>query len=162
MYIKIIGGFIMIKYTQEDTSITFAEIPDEICLCINLSLCPHRCKGCHSQYLQTDCGNELTEIIINNLLERHNGITCVVFMGGDNDKYSLKSFGKFVKSKNIKSAWYSGESSLNLNEYKDYFDYIKVGPYIESLGPLNSKTTNQRLYHIVNDSIEDITHAFWK
>ena len=26
------------------------------------------------------------------------------------------------------------------------FDYIKVGPYVEELGPLTSKTTNQKLY----------------
>jgi hypothetical protein len=27
-----------------------------------------------------------------------------------------------------------------------YFDYIKVGPYIEDLGPLTSPTTNQIFY----------------
>ena len=37
------------------------------------------------------------------------------------------------------------------------FDYVKIGPYIESLGPLNSVTTNQRLYH----HREDITARFW-
>lgn len=152
----------MIKYIPKDTAVTFAEIPIEICLCLNLSLCPHKCTGCHSVYLQTNVGEELTTDIIDYLINKNNGITCVVFMGGDNDKNRLKLFGEFVKSKNLKSAWYSGEASLNLNEYKDCFDYIKVGPYIESLGPLNSKTTNQRLYHIKDCSIEDITYLFWK
>lgn len=154
----------MIKYIPEDTQVTFAEIPDEICLCINLSLCPHHCKGCHSQYLQTDCGDELTKDIINNLLERHRGITCVVFMGGDNDKLRLSDLGKYVKSNSIKSAWYSGEYSLDLNKYKDCFDYIKIGPYIEEYGPLNSKTTNQRMYQInINEPFTtDVTHKFWK
>lgn len=152
----------MIKYIPQDTSVTFSEIPDNICLCINLSLCPHRCKGCHSQYLQTDIGNELTSEVLCSIIERNYGVTCVVFMGGDNGKETIKSFGELVKSKNLSSAWYSGESSLDLDFYKESFDYIKVGPYIEELGPLNSKTTNQRLYKLSSDSIEDITYKFWR
>lgn len=152
----------MIKYIPQDTSVTFSEIPDHICLCINLSLCPHRCKGCHSQYLQTDIGSELTSEALCSIIEQNYGVTCVVFMGGDNDKETLKTFGALVKSNNLKSAWYSGEVELDLNEYKDCFDYIKVGPYIEELGPLNVKTTNQRLYQISNGVVKDITYTFWK
>ena len=48
----------MLKYV--DVMETFAEVPDEITLAINLSNCPHRCKGCHSEYLQKDIGEELT------------------------------------------------------------------------------------------------------
>ena len=48
----------MIKY--KETQVTFSEVPDEISLCINISNCPHRCKGCHSPYLQEDVGYELT------------------------------------------------------------------------------------------------------
>lgn len=152
----------MIKYVKEDTSVCFAEICDEISLGFNLSCCPHRCPGCHSAYLQTSIGEELTTTIIEELINKNRGITCVVFLGGDNDKEIMKSFGEFIKSKNLKSAWYSGETELDLNEYGKYFDFIKVGPYIESLGPLDSKTTNQRLYHIENGIIEDITYRFWR
>ena len=152
----------MIKYVPQDTSVVFAEICDEISLGLNLSLCPHRCRGCHSPYLQTDIGAELTTDIIDNLIKRHHGITCVVFLGGDNDKETLKKFGTFVKSKNLKSAWYSGDSELDLNEYGKYFDYIKVGPYVEELGPLNVKTTNQKLYQISNGVAKDITYTFWR
>ena len=152
----------MIKYVPQDTAITFAEIPIEICLCLNLSMCPHKCHGCHSSYLQTDIGEELTITIIEELINKNRGITCVVFLGGDNDKETMKSFGEFVKSKNLKSAWYSGETELDLNEYGKYFDYIKVGPYIESLGPLNSSTTNQRLYRIEDGCIDDVTYLFLK
>ena len=152
----------MIKYIKEDTSVCFADIRAEISLGINLSCCPHRCLGCHSPYLQTNIGDELTIDIIDDLISRNHGVTCVLFMGGDNDKEALKQFGSFVKSKNLKSAWYSGETELDLNEYGKYFDYIKVGPYIEKLGPLNVKTTNQRLYQIINGIIEDITYTFWK
>ena len=153
----------MIKYIPQDTSVTFSEVPDNICLCLNLSCCPHRCPGCHSKYLQSDIGNELTTSTLNSILDKNNGITCVVFMGGDNDKDSLKALARFVHSKSLKTGWYSGESDLNINEYAECFDYIKVGPYIESLGPLNCTTTNQRLYSIKDDkSVEDITSKFWK
>jgi anaerobic ribonucleoside-triphosphate reductase activating protein len=46
---------------------------------------------------------------------------------------------------------------------KDDFDYIKIGPYLQHLGPLNKPTTNQRLYkNTHNDAWEDITSRFWK
>ena len=53
-----------------------------------------------------------------------------------------------------------------------WFNYIKLGPYIEELGPLNNKNTNQRLYQVreerdetTGDSykgVTDITYKFWK
>ena len=51
------------------------------------------------------------------------------------------------------------------------FNYVKLGPYIEELGPLNSKTTNQRFYKVESVGYEDgttgyelndITYKFWK
>jgi anaerobic ribonucleoside-triphosphate reductase activating protein len=43
------------------------------------------------------------------------------------------------------------------------FDYIKTGPYIAHLGPLNKPTTNQRLYKQLPDgTFDDITARFWK
>ena len=47
----------MLKYV--DVKEVFAEIPDEITLAISISQCPLRCKGCHSQYLWEDIGDEL-------------------------------------------------------------------------------------------------------
>ena len=60
-------------------------------------------------------------------------------------------------------AWYSGRLRLPAGISKEEFDYIKIGPYIRHLGPLNSPTTNQRLYRKKNDnSFEDITSRFWR
>ena len=46
------------------------------------------------------------------------------------------------------------------------FDYIKLGPYDEKLGPLTSKTTNQiffKIEHLDDRSfVTDITSKFWK
>ncbi len=72
----------MLKYTDYD--IVFQEIPDEVTLAVNLSGCPHRCKGgCHSPHLQQDIGEELNEEAISRLLQLYeHSITCICFMGG--------------------------------------------------------------------------------
>lgn len=158
----------MIKYISQDTQVVFAEIPDEICLAVNLSQCPHRCSGCHSPYLQTDCGEELTNETLHKLIKKNPGVTCVCFMGGDGDKERLIEIAKDVTNTGLKTAWYSGEETVDFYKFGWFFDYIKVGPYIERLGPLNSATTNQRLYKIgrlYNQGLimlDDITNKFWK
>ena len=45
---------------------------------------------------------------------------------------------------------------------KKAFDYVKLGPYIESLGGLKSPNTNQRMYKREDDSWNDITVVFQK
>ena len=44
----------MLKYVNTD--IVFQEIPDEVTLAVNISNCPCRCPGCHSEYLWEDVG----------------------------------------------------------------------------------------------------------
>lgn len=40
-------------------------------------------------------------------------------------------------------------------------DYVKLGGWVEALGPLTAPTTNQRLYRIEPDgTMEDITKLF--
>lgn len=149
----------MLKYVDYD--IVFQEIPDEVTLAINLSKCPHRCKGCHSPQLQEDIGAELNEQSLLNIIEKYkNSVTCICFMGGDNNPGMVSELASVVKNKfdgNIKTAWYSGNVSLNDSQNISSFDFIKLGPYIEALGGLKSKTTNQRLYKIEEDKLLDIT-----
>lgn len=151
----------MIKYVPEDTSVVFAEIPDEITLAINISNCPGSCPGCHSPYLQQDTGEELTAEILSALIESNRGITCVCFMGEGKDKDSLLGLTPIVREKGLKVALYSGRYEVP-EDYDSYFDYIKVGPYIEHLGPLDKTTTNQVLYQIVDGERFDITYKFWR
>lgn len=178
----------MIKYTN--TQIVLSEIPDEITLAINISGCPNNCIGCHSSYLLQDIGEELNNLILMDLISASEGITCVAFMGGDRSPEDISSLAYFIKSyynNTIKVAWYSGKTSTKwFSEYAKkseilpnepwvpvdnrWFDYIKLGPYIEEFGPLNKKTTNQRMYKNTGLSSsthrligwEDITYKFWK
>ena len=137
----------MLKYV--DYKVTFSEVPDEISLCINLSGCPHKCEGCHSPYLQEDTGEELTADALAKLVEENEGISCVCFMGGDNDIPQLSLKADFVRKKyHLKTAWYTG---LDFHPTMDRpicksFDFIKTGRYFEQFGPLNNPNTNQRFY----------------
>lgn len=155
----------MLKFV--DTKIVFQEIPDEVTLAINISNCPCHCEGCHSSYLAEDIGRILTIGPLFNLIEDNKGISCVSFMGGDSDPKRINGLAWAIKKKypNLKVAWYSGRQELSNNVNLENFDYIKLGPYKEEFGPLNIKTTNQRMYKIDHEfyhNFVDITNKFWK
>ena len=151
----------MLKYV--DTKVTFSEVPDEISLCINISNCPCQCKGCHSSYLAQDIGTELTFNEVRKLIKKNSGISCIAFMGGDSEPKRIDALASFVTNHyQLKVAWYSGRQELS--NYIDLynFDYIKLGPYKEEFGPLNSRTTNQRFYKVSDGELINITSKFWK
>lgn len=155
----------MLKYTTEQ--IVFSEIPDEITLAINISNCPIHCPGCHSKELWSDIGVPLFDEILMEMLQRYEAVTCVCFMGGDAEPLEVNELSKFVHNfygGKIKTAWYSGRD--NWPTFVPDFDYIKIGSYDEKKGPINVKTTNQKLGKIIKDEdcwhIEDITYKFWK
>ncbi|MGM9531189.1 hypothetical protein [Intestinibacter sp.] len=173
----------MLKYV--DTAITFLEVPNEITLCINISNCPCHCKGCHSSYLADDIGEVLVsdedslakgfgKHISNQLyklIRENEGITCICFMGGDSNPADINFLARAIKLLNwvkLKVAWYSGRQELSPDIDFRWFDYIKLGPYVEELGPLNKPTTNQKFYKVkaTNEEfpryiIEDNTYLFW-
>ena len=162
----------MLKYLN--CQVTFAEVPDEISLCINISNCPMHCPGCHSPELWGDVGEPLTESVIEDLIVSNRGITCVCFMGGDAEPIEVNKLSKWVHehyNNSIKTAWYSGMDSYPT--FTPDFDYVKIGSYRENDGPLNCKTTNQRMVRINHPKVgdlqldcswymEDITYKFWK
>ena len=154
--------------------IVFQEIPGEVTLALNLSNCPCHCPGCHSPHLAEDIGEPLTEELLGGLIERYKGlITCVAFMGGDAEPMNVVRWANYIhdlrfeiEDCKLKTAWYSGRSRA-LEEFKDdkelmALDYVKFGPYIESLGGLKSEKTNQRLYKRVGEEWEDVTSSFWR
>lgn len=153
-----------------DYAVTFSEFPDEISLCINISNCSFHCPGCHSPELWEDVGEELNEDSLSKLIEKNPGISCVGFMGGEPG--AINDLAKFVTEHwMLKIGWYTGYSTVPEDINLDNFDYIKIGPYIESKGPINNPNTNQRMYkHIVvsdmsyniDENWVDITSKFWK
>ncbi len=155
--------------------IVFAEIPGEVTLALNIAGCPFRCEGCHSPWLWDDAGEELTDELLDNLLETYGGsVTCVAFMGGDGDVPEVERLAQRVREwiapppmdvlphidyrplRRLKTAWYSGGDHMPKS---DVFDYVKLGRWDAEKGGLDSPTTNQRLYRIENGRAEDITAA---
>jgi anaerobic ribonucleoside-triphosphate reductase activating protein len=154
----------MLKYVNFD--IVFQEIPDEVTLAINLSNCPNGCPGCHSPFLQKDIGEPLTEEALTVLLRTYGrSVTCVCLMGGDASPDEIVRLAAFLQTQTIapvKVGWYSGRQTLPPSFAPAHFHYVKLGPYIERLGPLKLKTTNQRLYRLdENGQMTDITSRFW-
>ncbi|MBQ9641594.1 MAG: anaerobic ribonucleoside-triphosphate reductase activating protein [Bacteroidaceae bacterium] len=154
----------MLKYVN--TGIVFQEIPDEVTLAINISNCPCRCPGCHSQYLWDDIGLPLDTAAIDAFVSKFGSdITCIAFMGGDADPRAVNQLAQYIHEEHpsFKVAWYSGRLRIPSSINKTDFDYIKIGPYIRHLGPLKKPTTNQRLYRQrLDGTFEDITERFWQ
>lgn len=145
-----------------DTKVVMQEVPDEITLAINISNCPCHCKSCHSSYLAQDIGEDLSIERLTQLGTEAEGITCIAFMGGDADPKRVNRLAKWVKEElDLKVCWYSGRDTISDEINLENFDYIKVGRYDEFLGPLNSRTTNQRLYKVIDSGLFDITNRFW-
>lgn len=101
----------MLKYVNHD--IVFQEFPDEVTLAINLSLCPNGCPGCHSAYLQGNVGDELTEERLRAILDNYIGeITCVGFMGGDNDPRGSCNSPVWFRKHTLESSIQAGTAAV--------------------------------------------------
>lgn len=152
------------KYVN--TSVVFQEIPDEVTLSINISNCPCHCLGCHSDYLWEDIGEPFNAMSLDVMLKEYgDDITCVAFMGGDAEPQEVDALAAWTKKHypHLKVAWYSGRVECSKAIHVKNFDFIKLGPYVATMGPLNKPTTNQRLYKVEKDlSLTDITEKFWK
>lgn len=149
----------MIKYLPELTDIVLEEIPDRVALAVEITNCRGSCPGCHSPFLRRDIGEELTPEALDRLLEDNFGVDCLLFLGEGDDPEALLRLAAHIRvgRPDIELALYSGRTDVE-KEVKEMFDYVKIGPYIAELGPLNERTTNQRLYR----RGEDITSRFWR
>lgn len=142
-------------------SIVFQEVPDETSLAINISGCPHHCEGCHSKYLWEYKGNYISGDI-KSLIEQYDDyITCVCFMGGDQNLEELNELCRTVHGYGLKCCLYSGSDTLKLDGVP-FFDYVKLGSYQQERGGLDSDNTNQKMYRREPNSrhYTDITHYF--
>lgn len=146
----------------------FAEVPSEITLGVSISGCQIRCPGCHSRELWEDKGILLTMEELQNLLDKHKGITTLLLLGGEHDIDTLTELFQYAYKK-VKTAWYCGLDMIPKDKLgiMQYLDYLKLGHYDHELGGLDSSTTNQRFYQIEHQGDgsyyeHDITFKFQK
>jgi anaerobic ribonucleoside-triphosphate reductase activating protein len=135
--------------------ITFSEVPGLVSRCFAISNCGGNCPSCHSPELRENIGEEFTdEMLYNFIAHDYDNIDCYVFLGDGQDPKRMIELLKICKQRKFKTCLYVGKDATNW-EYLRYLDYLKLGSYINALGGLDSKMTNQRMY-----KIENITNQF--
>ena len=140
--------------------VVFQEIPDEISLCFFVAGCDVRCVCCHSAHTWSVRTTpvmplETYEQMLHKYIDK---VSCVLFMGGEWDS-DLPHWLSLAKHYKYKTALYTGRTSLP-EDITIHLDYVKYGPWIEELGGLSSKTTNQRLYDLRTETL--LNHRFYK
>lgn len=143
-------------------TIACQEVPNEISLIINISGCPHHCEGCHSQYLWEYEGKYISDELDDILKEYEGLISCVCFMGGDQNINELNEMLKHcIDVYGLKTCVYSGYDDIDIFDLS-LLNYLKIGKYDATKGGLNSTTTNQKFYVCENKKLEDVTYLFNK
>lgn len=142
-------------------AIVFQEVYNETTLAFSISGCPYHCKGCHSQYLWEYEGDNLIENM-KQIIDKYSGyITCVCFMGGDQNMGELIEALKICKSLNLKTCIYSGSSDISkFNDALPHLDWLKLGKYDERFLSkdhveygVKLATTNQHIYKVKNNKL---------
>ena len=147
----------MLRYHNYD--IVFQEVPNEITLAFTMVGCDLRCVNCHSQELWNNVGHMLTEEYLDVILEKYSGwITCVCFFGGEWQEADLISLFNVVNKYSKSICLYTGREDVS-DDIKKHLTYLKTGPYIEKLGNLKNKNTNQVFMNIKTG--EKLNHLFW-
>lgn len=152
----------MLKYAN--SQVVFQEFPGETTLAFNITGCPNHCPGCHSPYLWKNEGTPLdTEVLSNTISMYKDTITCVGFMGGDQNPQEIKQLSNWIKQNfpKLKTGWYSGRDFWS-DDLMEGFNYVKFGSYKNELGGLDSPTTNQVMFKYIACANRwlDITHYF--
>lgn len=144
--------------------ITLSEVPDRIAVFFEIGCCHNGCKGCHSPHLQT---NKVPFITLEEMVEYANkrvdeGANAIVLMGGTTNGLDMRELYEIINALSFVApvCLYSGLDS-SMEEACElvknaYLSWLKIGSYKESLGGLQSPTTNQRFFKCDFD----ITYSF--
>lgn len=144
----------MLNYLKK--SVCFQEVPNEISLTFSIAGCPRHCFNCSWKSIEKqEQAKPLTNSVYSRFLNKYKGLaSCVLFLGGDWETQDLITKLKMAKEKGYKTCLYTGcEMNLVHEDIKNNLDFIKVGPYVEELGGLNSPKTNQRFIDLVHNVI---------
>lgn len=142
------------KLPVVNKGITLTEVPNRIAVFFEIGNCMVHCPGCHSPELwdtnYTKCTETLEDIEAYIEEQYAKGANAVLFMGGlrsslPGSKAFIYEILKPLAEKGYEICLYDGGTySLALEKASAYCKWLKIGPYVESLGGLDSPTTNQR------------------
>ena len=139
----------MIYYA--DLQIVLQEVPGQISLCVCVTCCPLRCKGCDAPFLwKKGTGTPLTDEVFITTLERYKDmISCVLFMGGEWEEEALIHKLQIAHAYGLHTCLYTGLTEEKVpTAIKRELTWLKAGPWIEALGGLSEATTNQRFIEV--------------
>lgn len=136
-------------------AIVFQEVPNETTLAFNISGCPYHCEGCHSEYLWEYKGDNLLPTNMIEIIKKFGEyVTCICFMGGDQNMEELETALKICKSMGYNTCLYTGyDGILKFSKILKYLDWIKVGRYIDGdiehiEHGVKLASSNQHLYKV--------------
>lgn len=133
---------------------SFQEVPDNLSLCFSVFGCPHKCKNCSWAGEKEFMNLSITDI--EEILDKYKDyVSCICFLGGEWEP-DFEEILDLCNKKNLLTCLYTGADKFENQEILSKLTFIKVGHYDESLGGLQSKTTNQRFidlrtYTCLND-----------
>lgn len=140
------NGVNLLKY--QNTTISMQEVPGEISMIFEISGCPHRCEGCHSLELWRNEGGFLTVSSLSLEIKKYeNFISCVCFFGGEWEEKILIELLSYCQEKGYKTCLYTGATDVSL-AIKSRLSFLKIGPWVEKLGGLDSVITNQKFINL--------------
>lgn len=154
----------MLYYTE--VGLSPYEVPTERALCIYISGCRNHCPNCHYPLLQReDYGFPLNENYKKIVALYQKYATCICFLGEgkntDDERTEFKDMVAYANGFGLKTCLYSGRN-IQPESWMRIFDYIKLGSYVEKLGGLDQKTTNQVLLKKCQEGYADITYLCWE
>ncbi|MFC3152062.1 anaerobic ribonucleoside-triphosphate reductase activating protein [Litoribrevibacter euphylliae] len=142
--------------------VVFQELPHHISLAFTIHGCPFACAGCHSEHTwDAESGNALTDDAFLAYLSQYQGlISAVVFLGGEWNRQALTNKLKLAKAQGLTTCLYTGGNHV-ARSLRAHLDFVKLGPWIETLGGLDSTITNQRFIELKDGELwQDRTHWF--
>lgn len=130
--------------------VTLTEIPDHIAVYFEIGGCYQNCPGCHSPHHKSEGVLSSIDYLVNYAEDQKvKGANAVVLMGGTTSKYLNKhELAEIIQklSAILPVGLYSGDSRDDFFMNNENLHWYKYGSYVESLGGLTSKDTNQRFY----------------
>ncbi len=128
----------------------FIDVPSQISLNVFVFGCRKRCSNCQNPELQEfSVSNPVTPSFFKEIIEGFPLSSWICFLGGDAvyQPRGLEALAKEAKNCGKNVCLYTGMSYEELDFLdKTNLDLIIDGEYMENLGGVHQKTTNQRIF----------------